>query len=83
MTDSSVASDVHKTFDVHLDSRTELTLNLVLIGDDLTDLCDLVVIPLADLCVKVDSAVGKDLPCRLTADSEDIGETYLSALVVR
>ena len=83
MTDSSVATDIHKTFDVHLDSRTELTLDLVLVSDLATDTGDLLVVPLTNLCIVVDSELIKDLLCRAAADTEDIGKTYLSSLVVR
>ena len=63
MTDSSVATDIHKTFDVHLDRRTELTFDLVLLSDNATDACDLLVVPLSNLCIEINIELRKDLPC--------------------
>ena len=83
MTDSSVATDIHKTFDVHLDRRTELTLDLVLVSDHATDTCDLLVVPLSNLCIEINTELRKDLSRSAAADTEDIGKTYLSSFVVR
>ena len=83
MTDSSVATDIHKTFDVHLDSRTKLTFNLVLSGDDATDTSNLLVVPLSNLCIEINVELGKYLPCCGATDTEDLGKTYLSSFVVR
>lgn len=81
MTDSPVATDVHETFDVHLDRGTEFTLDLVLVSDERTDLCDLVVVPLVDFSVKINPALLKDLSCRRAPDTEDVGQAYLSPLL--
>lgn len=81
MTDSSVATNVHKTFDVHLDSRTKFTLDFVLVRDERTDLSNLLVVPLAHFSVKIDSALLKDLSCGRATDTEDVGKAYLSPLL--
>jgi hypothetical protein len=83
MTDSPVATDVHQTLDVHLDHGTELTFNLVFLVDGVTDGSHLVVIPLSDLDVTVDSTLVENLLCGAATDSEDIGQTYLSSFVIR
>ena len=83
MTDSSVATDIHKTFDVHLDRRTELSFDLVLLSDYATDSSDLLVVPLSNLCIEINTELRKDLSRSAAADTEDLGKSYLSSLVVR
>ena len=83
VTDSSVATDIHETFDVHLDAGTEFAFNLVLVGDEGTDGSDLLVIPLSDLDVVIDSAIIEELPRGTAANTEAIGKTYLSSFVDR
>ena len=82
MTDSAVATDIHKTLDVHLDGRAELSLDSVLRGDFCTDGSNLSIVPVTNLEGSVDSALLENLLRRRAADSEDIGETYLSAFIV-
>ena len=51
-------------------------------GDHITDTCDLLVVPVSDLRVKIDTQLGEDLPRRAATDTEDIGKAYLSSFVV-
>ena len=81
--DTTVAADIHEALDVHLDRRTEFTLNLEFVVDEGTDSGDLLVVPVSDFDRAVDATGVQNLPGRAAADSEDIGETYLSVLVVR
>ena len=83
MTDSAIASDIHKTLDVQLDGGTELTLDSVLAADDLTDCSNLLIVPVAALYTIIDAALVKNLLGRAATDTEDIGQTYLSSFVVR
>ena len=82
MTDASVATDIHETLDVHLDGGAELTFDLVVLADLVTDGCDLLVVPLAHLDAIIDAALVKDLLGGAAADTEDIGKAYLPSLVV-
>src|SRR5574344_806110 len=52
MADTPVATDIHQTFDVHLNSRTELTFDLILLSDDASDFGNLLVVPFTDLSVE-------------------------------
>ena len=61
MTDSTVAADVHKALDVHLDGRTEFTFNLVVLIDFTTDLGDLLVVPVTNFDGAIDTALLKNL----------------------
>ena len=63
MTDSAIATDIHKALDVHLDRRTELTFDLVLFIDLETDLGNLIVIPVTNLDGRIDSALLKNPLC--------------------
>ena len=60
MTDSTVATDIHKALDVHLDGRTEFTFDLVLFIDFSTDLGNLIVIPVTNLDGRIDTALLKN-----------------------
>ena len=61
MTDSAIATDIHKTFDVHLDGRTELTFNLVFRVYLGTDLGDLLIVLFSDLHCRFDATLLVDL----------------------
>ncbi len=83
MTDTPVATDIHQSFNVHLDGRTKLALNLVLVVDESTDSGNLVIVPITDLDVVIDTALLKNLSRGAAADTVDVGETYLTSFVVR
>ena len=83
MTDPAIATDVHQSLDVHLDGRTELTLNLVFLIDEVTDKCHLLIVPVSDLDVVVDTALVEDFPGAAAADTINVGEAYLTTFVVR
>ena len=83
VTDPAVATDIHETLDVHLDGGTEFAFNLVLLGNEGTDGSDLLVIPVSDLDVVIDSAILENLSRGAAADPEDIGKTYFSSFVGR
>ena len=83
MTDSAIATDIHKALDVHLDRRTEFTLDLVLLVDLSADLGNLTVVPVTNLDGRIDAALLEDSLSRRASDTEDIGKTYLSLFVVR
>ena len=43
-------------------------------GNHVTDACNLIVVPVSDLRVKIDTQLGEDLPRRAATDTEDIGK---------
>ncbi len=45
MTDAAIAADIHQALNVHLNFRAEVTLNLEIAADNLTDLCRLIICP--------------------------------------
>ena len=83
MADTAIATDVHQSLDVHLDGGTEFSLDLVFLIDEVTDQGNLLVIPVTDLDVVADTALVEDLPRAAAADTEDVGEAYLTSFVVR
>ena len=82
VTDAAIATDIHQSFDVHLDRGTEFAFDLVFCANLATDGSNLIVVPISAFDVVIDAANVQDVPCAATADTEDIGETYLSSLVV-
>ena len=83
MADTTIATDIHETLDVHLNRGAELTLDLVLFVDLGTDLGNLIVVPVTHFDGSIDTAFVQDLPGGAAADTEDIGQTYLSLFVVK
>ncbi len=51
MSNSTIATNIHQSLNVHLDLRTEITFYLELSADNFTDLGCLIVRPLADFQV--------------------------------
>ena len=81
--DTTVAADIHEALDVHLDRRTEFTLDLVLAVDEGTDSGDLFVVPFSHFDSRVDAALVQDSLGTAAANTVDIGKTYNSVFVVR
>ena len=82
MTDATVATDIHEALDVHLDRGTEFTLDEVVVAHLGTDGCNLLVVPVAHFDTAIDTARVEDLLRGAAADTEDVGQAYLSNLVV-
>ena len=49
MTDSTIATNIHQSLDIHLDLTTEITFNFEFSADNFTDLGCLIISPLVDL----------------------------------
>ena len=60
MTNATIASDVHKTFDVELNFAAEVTFNLVVGADYFTNFGCLIVGPVLDLDIHVNACLVKD-----------------------
>ena len=81
MADSTVATDVHQSLDVHLDGGAELTFDAE-VGDDRTDGRGLGVVPVPALDGAVDAALSEDLLRCAASDSEDVGQAHIPSFVV-
>ncbi len=51
MSNSTIATNIHQSLDVHLDLRTKITFHFELSADNFTDFGSLIVSPFADLQV--------------------------------
>ena len=61
MTDTTIATDIHQALDVELDFGTEVTFHLVLGADDFTNLTCLLVSPVLNFNVLVNSSLFQNL----------------------
>jgi hypothetical protein len=81
VSETSVASQFHQSFDVHRDSSAKLSLHLVLTVNDLSDRRDLVFSKVVCLCVEVYTRLLQYLPRCAAPDPVDVSETYLDSFV--
>ena len=81
MTQPTVTGNIQQTLDVHLHLGTKRTFHLELIGDDVTDGIQLIVIPLMHLLVKADARLVQDILGSAAAYTEYIGKSDLPSLV--
>ena len=83
MTNTTVATNIHQTFDVQLYFRTEVTFNLILSTNDLTDFSGLVIGPVFYMKVSVDAGFIQDL-CGTTATyTINVGQRNLTSFILR
>lgn len=75
VTDASVATDVHQTFDIELHFTSEVTLYLVFGRDDLTDGCSLIVGLIFHLGLMRDACLVKNMTSCAATDSIDGGQS--------
>jgi len=81
MTETSIAANVHQTFDIHLDALSEVALDLALRVDDGSDLIQFVFAKITDLCVEIDCRLVQDRRRARFPDPIDIGQAYLRSLI--
>ena len=55
MSNTTIATNIHQTLDVHLDLGTEITFHFEFSADNFTDFSCLVIRPLADLQVAINA----------------------------
>ena len=83
MADTPVATDIHKTLDVHLYFGTEFTFYLEVVGDLLADQGKFVIVPFADFLVFADTCLCEDFLSSALADAVDVGQSDDPSLVFR
>src|SRR4051812_17666782 len=81
MAQTSIASDLHQALDGLGPLAAEVALDDQIAVDDVTELRDLVLGEVLDLRVRVDAQLREDLVRGRLADSVDVRETDLNALV--
>lgn len=83
VTDTPVATDIHKALDVQLYFGTKVTLHLILGTDDFTYFCRLVVGPIFHFDVFVNAGFTQNGISRATTDTIDIGQGDLTPFILR
>src|SRR5688572_11189594 len=79
--EATVAGEVHQPLDVHRRLAPEVALDIVVGVDRLADVKDLLVGQVLNALFRPDSELLRDLPGLASADSVDVGERDLDALV--
>lgn len=72
MADTTVSTDVHEPFNVHLHFRAQCTFHFVLIGNQAADLVLFVIVPVLNLFVEVYFGSYQYLGSQATADTVDV-----------
>ena len=83
MTYSPVTTDIHQTFDIHLDFRTQSTFDFKIIVDDSTDFILLLIIPVLDFLIPVHTCYIKDLLSSASSDTKDVGQSNFTPFMFR
>jgi hypothetical protein len=77
----SVTSDVHQSFDVHLDSLPQVAFDLTLRLQNRPDAAKFIFIQIVDASTKVNSRLIEYRSCARTTDTVDISQPDLSSFV--
>src|SRR5687768_12535587 len=83
MAHATVAVDLHEPLDVEADVLAEIAFDLPLVGDDLTDLANVVLAQILDPDVAAHAGLVDDPAGARPADSEDVSEANFDPLVER
>src|SRR5436190_3132123 len=83
MAHPAVRADLDQALDVQRDLAAKIALHLVAAVDQLAEPVDLLLGEVADAGIRVDIRLGQDLLRGRQADSEDVGEGDLDALLAR
>ena len=74
MPQSTIASDIHQTLDVHLNFTTQFTLYRELILNDAGDSTDIIIRPVFHLDILIYTCLLKDVTCLALTNPEDVGQ---------
>ena len=80
MTQAAVAADLRQTLDVHSGSAAQVTLDQILLLDNLTQLSLLVIGQILDANVGIDAGLSQDLLGAGSADAVNISQTNFNTL---
>jgi hypothetical protein len=81
MTQTTVAGDIQQTFNAHLYFGTQLAFHFELIGNDVTDGIQLIIVPLVNLLIHVNPCFFKDVPGSGLANPENVGQTNFPSFI--
>jgi hypothetical protein len=83
VTKTAVAANVHKTLDVSLDFRPQITFHLILIRDEVGDGTDVLVGPVNHLGVVVNAGRIQNLGGERSTYAKDVSQTDNAAFITR
>src|SRR5688500_8543731 len=81
MAQAAVAVDLHQPLDVDADVLARFTLDLVLVGDDLEALSNVVLAMIFEQVVLVNTRLPADVARARTANTKDIRQAHFDPLV--
>jgi hypothetical protein len=81
MTQSTVATDVHQSFDVHLDPLAQVSFNFTLRFQDCPDLTQFVLIQVGDASIMIHARLVQNGTRSRTTDTVDIRESNFSSFI--
>ena len=82
MTDATIATDIHESLDIKLDLRTKITFHFIVGGDDFANFGCLLVSPVFNFTIFIDSGLVENRHGGATADAVDVGQGYFTSFVL-
>ena len=83
MTNTSIASDLLKSLDIHSDLSLQITLDGLSLVDNSTDSFNLIVSQISDTGIRVNPSLCKNTIGAYSSDSEDVSQTDLNTFFSR
>jgi hypothetical protein len=81
MSNAAVTSDLHQSFDIHLDFAPQITLNLVILVDVFSKAGDILIRQFMDAGVRIHTGILEDILCSGQPNAVDIGQGNLDSLI--
>lgn len=81
MSKTPITTDIHQPFDVKLNFSPQLTFDLVLIFNQLSDGASLIVSPIFGTFIGIDFQSGQDLYCTRSTNAENGSQSDFSSLL--
>ena len=81
MTDSTIASDLLKTFDIHGNLTSQITFYRLSLVDHSGDFLYFFICQISHTCIRIYSSLRKNTIGRCSSNTVDIGKTYFYSLV--
>ncbi len=81
MTQSAIASDVHQSFDVHLNLLAQVSFDSALLVEDRANAIDFFFREFANALITADAGFAQHLVCAGAANSIDVCQTNFSSLI--
>src|SRR5690554_1899843 len=82
MTQTTIATQIHETLDIHVDPTAQVTFSITL-GNLITQQINLLLAQILDFNTGLNASAGTNLLCLGLTDTKDIGQRDNSMLVIR